>query len=91
MFFRKIVAEFEGTMTQIMGKFRLYALNGYGQSVLSLRLLAEVSTLSLLAAAMCEAFPGEREVSDKVARVTLLCILIQLWDHLASDDLLNQA
>lgn len=30
-FFRKIVAEFEGTITQMMGKFHIYTLNGLGQ------------------------------------------------------------
>lgn len=53
-FFRKIVAEFESTITQMMGKFHIYTLRGLrGRGwwcILSLRLLAEGSTLSLLMA-----------------------------------------
>lgn len=59
MFFRKIVAEFEGTITQMMGKFHNYTLNGLGWGcVLSLRLLTEVSTLSLLMALIFQGLPG---------------------------------
>lgn len=59
MFFRKIVAEFEGTITQMMGKFHNYTLNGLGWGgMFSLRLLTEVSTLSLLMALIFQGLPG---------------------------------
>lgn len=49
MVFRKIVAEFEQTITQIMGKFPIYILSALmGWDMLSPELLNEVSTLSPL-------------------------------------------
>lgn len=46
---RKIVAEFEQTITQIMGKFHIYTLSALGGwDMLSLELLNEGSTLSSL-------------------------------------------
>jgi len=57
VFFRKIVAEFEGTITQMMGKFPIYTLHGrVGHAYL--RLLTELSTLSLLMALIFQALPG---------------------------------